>query len=102
MSFLLFLLLVVGFCVFFMLAFVAVCVNKVLRLFHLDGLFGLRNLFGARRDASGWGGVDGAEGTDTRRKNSDTVVDTRTPDVAKRKIYDASEGEYVDYESVKD
>ncbi len=101
MNVLIFLLLFVGVFVLAVLGFAALMVARVVRMLHLDSLFGLRSLFGGRSRVRNGSGSTGERHTKSRR-GGNTVVDTRTQDAANRKIYDDSDGEYVDYVAVKE
>ncbi len=102
MNFLLLLLLIVGFVVVAVIAFVLSVVVNVLKVLRQGSPFGFGKHSREHRGSSGWDSADGSRRTEARRKNGSTVVDTRSQDAANRKIYEAGEGEYVDYEAVKE
>lgn len=101
MNVLIFLLLFVVVFVLVALAFAALFVARVIRMLHLDSLFGLRSLFGRQHRMRNGGSSAGKRHT-RFQYGGNTVVDTRTHDAANRKIYDNNDGEYVDYEVVKE
>ncbi len=87
---LIFLLLLGGVLLVVLFVLAATFVFKVLRVLHLDSLLGGRAGFKMH------GGSAGTKRTSGKHRGN-VVIDTRTEETAKRKIFDSNEGEYVDY-----
>jgi hypothetical protein len=93
---LIFLLLLGGVLLVVLFVLAAAFVVKVLRVLHLDSLLGGRAGFKMH------GGPAGDESSAETKRTSgkhrgNVVIDTRTEETAKRKIFDSNDGEYVDY-----
>lgn len=88
---------ILAFLFFIVLVLVILAVFTLRRVLYKSGLGRIFELFKGRMGQQQPTGQNPHRPHHTTTANGDTVIDRRSPEKANQKIFDKSEGEYVDY-----